>query len=139
MLSTKPSLNLADSPLPDFPAFLPDPLVRLPRPTSQHIPTFTPLMCDQIVHIPVIDICSSGARETLRRLLISGSTQNSPQLIDVLPAMLSNAHENRNVIVAGSRGLYSGTRDVDVIANRIAAMGLVNFTAWDIEYGKCFR
>ncbi|KAM2499763.1 hypothetical protein PS1_041878 [Malus domestica] len=60
MLSTKPHLNLADSPLLDFPAFLPGPLVRLARPTSQHIPTFTPLMCDPIVHIPVIDICSSG-------------------------------------------------------------------------------
>ncbi|XP_068329039.1 uncharacterized protein [Pyrus communis] len=160
MLSTKPHLNLADSPLLDFPAFFPDPLVRLARPTSQQIPTFTPLMCDPIVHIPVIDICSSGqgylvsagptistaisplhsklanipetdsmlekgARETLR-LLISGSTQNGSQLIDVLPAMLSNAHENRNMLVAGSRGLYSGTRDVDVIANSIAAMGLVS-------------
>ncbi|TQD73333.1 hypothetical protein C1H46_041123 [Malus baccata] len=160
MLSIKPHLNLADSPLLDFPAFFPDPLVRLPRPTSQQIPTFTPLMCDPIVHIPVIDICSSGqgylvsagptistgisplhsklanipetdsmlekgARETLR-LLISGSTQNSSQLIDVLPAMLSNAHENRNMLVTGSRGLYSGTRDVDVIANSIAAMGLVS-------------
>ncbi|KAM1141508.1 hypothetical protein ACFX19_042161 [Malus domestica] len=160
MLSIKPHLNMADSPLLDFPAFFPDPLVRLPRPTSQQIPTFTPLMCDPIVHIPVIDICSSGqgylvsagptistgisplhsklanipetdsmlekgARETLR-LLISGSTQNSSQLIDVLPAMLSNAHENRNMLVTGSRGLYSGTRDVDVIANSIAAMGLVS-------------
>ncbi|KAM1162421.1 hypothetical protein ACFX2B_001395 [Malus domestica] len=161
MLTTKPPLHLADSPLLDFPAFLPDPLVRLPRPSSQQIPTFIPLMCDPIVHIPVIDICSSGqgylvsagpaistaisplhsklvnipetdsmlekgARETLRRLLISGSTQNSSQLMDVLPAMITTAHENRNMLVTGSRGLYSGTRDVDVIANSIAAMGLVS-------------
>ncbi|BBG98038.1 hypothetical protein Prudu_007337 [Prunus dulcis] len=137
MLTTKPPLNLADAPLVDFPAFLPDPLVRLPRPTSQQIPTFTPLMCDPIVHIPVIDICSSGqgylvsagpaistaisplhpklvsipetdsmvekgARETLRRLLMSGSTESGSQLIDVLPAMLSNAHENRNLLVGGA-------------------------------------
>ncbi|KAI5346533.1 hypothetical protein L3X38_014412 [Prunus dulcis] len=163
MLTTKPPLNLADAPLVDFPAFLPDPLVRLPRPTSQQIPTFTPLMCDPIVHIPVIDICSSGqgylvsagpaistaisplhpklvsipetdsmvekgARETLRRLLMSGSTQSGSQLIDVLPAMLSNAHENRNLLVGGSLGLYSGNRDVDVIANSIAAMGLVSLS-----------
>ncbi|KAM1780231.1 hypothetical protein ACFX13_042187 [Malus domestica] len=68
-----------------------------------------------------------GARETMRRLLISGSTQNSSQLIDVLPTMLTNAHENRSMLVPGSRGLYSGTRDVDVIANSIAAMGLLKF------------
>ncbi|KAM5556615.1 hypothetical protein ABKV19_024147 [Rosa sericea] len=163
MLTAKPPLNLADCPLLDFPAFLPDPLIRLPRPTSQQIPTFNPLICDPIVHIPVMDICSSGqgylvsagpaistgipplhsnlmnplipqtdsmlekgARETLRRLLISGSTQSSSPLMDVLPAMLTNADENRNMLVSGSRGLYTGTSDVDVIANSIAAMSMVS-------------
>ncbi|XP_050385954.1 uncharacterized protein LOC126802378 [Argentina anserina] len=163
MLTAKPPLNLADCPLLDFPAFLPDPLIRLPMPTSQQIPTFNPLICDPIVHIPVIDICSSGqgyfvsagpaistgipplhsnlinplipqtdsmlekgARETLRRLLISGSTQNSSPLMDVLPAMLTNGDENRNMLVAGSRGLYTGSSDVDVIANSIAAMSMVS-------------
>ncbi|KAL3650231.1 hypothetical protein CASFOL_006634 [Castilleja foliolosa] len=29
-------------------------------PTSQQLSTFTPLMCDPIVHIPVINVCSSG-------------------------------------------------------------------------------
>ncbi|XP_004307614.1 PREDICTED: uncharacterized protein LOC101294017 [Fragaria vesca subsp. vesca] len=163
MLTAKPTVNLSDCPLLDFPAFLPDPLIRLPRPTSQQIPTFNPLICDPIVHIPVIDICSSGqgylvsagpaistgipplhsnlmnplipqtdsmlengARETLRRLLISGSTQSSSPLMDVLPAMFTNGDENRNMLVAGSRGLYSGTSDVDVIANSIAAMSMVS-------------
>lgn len=163
MLTAKPPLTLVDSPLLDFPAFLPDPLVRLPRPSSQQIPTFTPLMCEPIVHIPVIDICSSGqgylvsagpaistgipplhsnlmnplipqtdsmlekgARETLRRLLISSSTQSNSPLMDVLPAMLSNANENQNMLVAGSRGLYAGTRDVGAIAKSIAAMSMVS-------------
>lgn len=54
------SLSLADLPPLDFPAFLPDPLVSLPRSASQQIPTFTPLICDPIVHIPIIDVCSTG-------------------------------------------------------------------------------
>lgn len=53
-------LNLVDSPSVDFPALFPEPLVRLPLKTSQQIPTFTPLFCDPIVHVPVIDVCSSG-------------------------------------------------------------------------------
>lgn len=164
LLTQTPPFNLVDSPSVDFPAFMPDPLVRLPRPTSQQIPTFTPLMCDPIVHIPVIDVCSSGqgylvsagptisttipplhpklvsplipktdsvveksARETLR-LLISGSSQTSSPLLDVLPAVLTNADDNSSMFVTGSRGLYSGTRDVDVIASSIAAMGLVSLS-----------
>lgn len=147
-----------------FPALLPDSMVRLPIQTSKQIPIFTPLMCDPIVHIPVIDVCSSGqgylvsagpaistaipplhpnlvnplipetesmvekgARETLR-LLISGSTQTNPPLMGVFPAVLTNADQNQSIFVAGSRGLYSGTRDVDVIANSIAAMGLVSLS-----------
>ncbi|GMP73877.1 hypothetical protein CsSME_00031476 [Camellia sinensis var. sinensis] len=50
------------SPPLDFPTLLPEPLVRLPlsRSSSPQILPFTPLMCDPIVHIPVIDVCSSG-------------------------------------------------------------------------------
>lgn len=166
LLAQTPPYNLVESTsmdfpafMPDhFPAFMPDPLVRFPRPTSQQIPTFTPLMCDPIVHIPVIDVCSSGqgylvsagptlsstipplhpnlvnplipktdsvveknARETLR-LLINGSSQTN------LPAVLTNANESPGMFVTGSRGLYSGTRDVDVIASSIAAMGLVSLS-----------
>ncbi|KAJ0046915.1 hypothetical protein Pint_06436 [Pistacia integerrima] len=160
LLAPTPPLNLADIPSLDFPAFLPDPLVRLQVPSSQQIPTFTPLMCDPIVHIPVIDVCSSGqgylvsagpgisttipplhpklvnpmitesesvvengARETLR-LLISGSTQTNPPLIDVLPAVLTNVDENQSIFLAGSRGLYCGTRDVDAIGKSIALVSL---------------
>ncbi|XP_017430395.2 uncharacterized protein LOC108338168 [Vigna angularis] len=161
------STNLLDPVQPlsasmDFPPFLPDPLVRMSLPTSQQIPTFTPLMCDPIVHVPVIDVCSSGqgylvsagpamstsipplhpnlvkplipesdavvkgARETLR-LLISGSSQNQQMIRDTLPAILTNPDEKQNnILVAGSRGLYTGTRDINVFANSIAAMGLVS-------------
>uniref|UniRef100_A0A2N9H1H8 Uncharacterized protein n=1 Tax=Fagus sylvatica TaxID=28930 RepID=A0A2N9H1H8_FAGSY len=161
LLTSTPPFNLGEAPL-NFPALLPDTFVRFPLQTSQQIPTFTPLMCDPIVHIPVIDVCSSGqgylvsagpaisttipplhsklvnplipetdsmvekgARETLR-LLISGSTQTNPPLMDVLPAVLTNADQSRSIFVSGSRGLYSGTRDVNVIANSFAAMGLVS-------------
>ncbi|XP_045828742.1 uncharacterized protein LOC123920523 isoform X2 [Trifolium pratense] len=156
-------LNLGSS--MDFPPFFPEPLVRMSLPTSQQIPTFTPLMCDPIVHVPIIDVCSSGqgylvsagpamstsipplhpnlvnplisesdavvkgARETLR-LLIGGSSQGNQQvMIDPFPAILTNLNENQNnVLVAGSRGLYTGTRDINVIANSIAAMGLVSLS-----------
>ncbi|XP_044461765.1 uncharacterized protein LOC123193057 [Mangifera indica] len=160
LLAPTSPLNLADIPSLDFPAFLPDPLVRLQVSSSQQIPTFTPLICDPIVHIPVIDVCSSGqgylvsggpgistsipplhpklvnpmipesesvvengARETLR-LLISGSSQSNPPLIDVLPAVLSNVDENQNILLAGRRGLYCGTRDVDAIGKSIALVSL---------------
>ncbi|XP_059666376.1 uncharacterized protein LOC132312140 isoform X2 [Cornus florida] len=163
-------LNLSDLPCMDFPPFLPEPLVRLPlsRPISQHIPIFTPLVCDPIVHIPVIDVCSSGqgylvsaapaistaisplhpklmnplipetdsvvdkgARETLR-LLISSSSQTIPPLMDVFPSVLTSTNEKPSIFVTGSRGLYSGTRDVDAISNSIAAMGLVTLSEGSI-------
>ncbi|KAG5053025.1 hypothetical protein JHK87_005223 [Glycine soja] len=163
------SANLLDPVHPlstsmDFPPFFPDPLVRMSLP-SQQIPTFTPLMCDPIVHVPVIDVCSSGqgylvsagpamspsipplhpnlvkplipesdavvkgARETLR-LLLSGSSQGNQQMMrDTLPAILTNPDEKQNnILVAGSRGLYTGTRDINAIANSIAAMGLVSLS-----------
>ncbi|KAK7276362.1 hypothetical protein RIF29_17501 [Crotalaria pallida] len=149
----------------DFPPFLPDPLLRMSLPTSQQIPTFTPLMCDPIVHVPVIDVCSSGqgylvsagpamstsipplhpklvkplisesdavvkgARETLRLLISSSSQGNHQMMMDPLPAILTNPDDKQNnLLVTGSRGLYTGTRDIDVIANSIAAMGLVSFS-----------
>lgn len=171
LLTPAPSLTLADVPSLDFPALLPDPLVRLPMPSSQQIPTFTPLICDPIVHIPVIDVCSSGqgylvsagptisstipplhpklvnplipepdsmmekgARETLR-LLISSSSQVNPQLMDVLPAVLMNTDEKKSVLATGSRSLYTGTKDVDVIANSIATMGLVSLSGSSMGNG----
>ncbi|KAK4799877.1 hypothetical protein SAY86_025242 [Trapa natans] len=57
---TTESVGLADLPPFDFPAFLPDLPFSLPRSASQQVLTFTPLICDPIVHIPVIDVCSTG-------------------------------------------------------------------------------
>ncbi|XP_039070560.1 uncharacterized protein LOC120217541 [Hibiscus syriacus] len=161
LLKPTPPLDLTDITSLDFPAFLPEPLVRLPIANSQQIPTFTPLICDPIVHIPFINFCSSGGqgylvsvgpslsttippshpqlvntesvvekgdRETLR-LLISGSTQSNPPLIDVLPAVLTSADVKKGILVAGSCGLYSGTRDVSAIAKGIAAVSLVTLSS----------
>lgn len=162
LLSQAHPLNLSTA--MDFPPFLPDPLVRMSLPTSQQIHTFTPLICDPIVHVPVIDVSSGpgyfvsggpalstsiipplhpnlvkpmipesdsvikGARETLRLLMSSSSPANQP-VMDALPAVLTNSVDKQtNILVAGSRGLYTGTRDIGVIANSIAAMGLVSLS-----------
>lgn len=165
LLASKPSLNLAEVPPLDFPPLLPEPLIRLPltMPTSQQILTYTPLICDPIVHIPVIDVCSSGqgylvstglamstsvsplnanlmdpqipdaesmlekgARDTLR-FLINSSNQPNSQLLEVFNPVLSSSDDKQNLLAVGSRGLYSGSRDVDAIANCMTAMGLVSF------------
>ncbi|KAG9160769.1 hypothetical protein Leryth_008605 [Lithospermum erythrorhizon] len=60
LLSSIPPLNVVELPPLEFPPLFPEPLVRSQVSTSQQILTFTPLMCDSIVHIPVIDVCSSG-------------------------------------------------------------------------------
>ncbi|KAL2558066.1 hypothetical protein Fot_02805 [Forsythia ovata] len=153
LLASKPSLNLAEVPFVDFPPLLPEPLVRLPltTPTSQQFSTYTPLICDPIVHIPIIDVYSSGqgylvstgpaisttipdaeslvekgARETLR-FLINSSNQPNPQLLDVLHPVLTSSYDKQNLLAVGSRGLYTGSRDIDAIANCMTAMGLVSF------------
>ncbi|KAG5557914.1 hypothetical protein RHGRI_007982 [Rhododendron griersonianum] len=157
-------LSVTDFPPIDFPPLLPDPLVRfpLPRSSSQQIPTFTPLMCDSIVHIPFIDVCSSGqgylvsagpaisttitplhptlvnplgqetdsvvekgARETLR-LLLSSSSQTNQQLMNVFPSVLTSTDEKQSILVAGSRGFYTGAGNIGAIANSISAIGLVS-------------
>ncbi|CAA0811114.1 Unknown protein [Striga hermonthica] len=124
LLLSKPLLNVAELPPLDFPSLVPEPVVRLPN--SRQLPTFTPLVCDPIVHVPVIDVFSSGylatslpggesavekgARETLRMLVNGSSSQGS------------NVEQN----VFG--GLYSGTRDVvaaSMSAAAAATVGLV--------------
>ncbi|GJR85411.1 reverse transcriptase domain-containing protein, partial [Tanacetum coccineum] len=117
LLTPKPTLNLDE-----IPPFLPEPLVRLPlsMSSSQQILIFTPLMTDPIVHILVMDICSSIQAylpkcKRYTKLLISGSSQ--------LSSVLGNVDGKQNVIAAGSRGLYGGATVVKhAIANSIAAM-----------------
>ncbi|PAN09159.1 hypothetical protein PAHAL_2G000600 [Panicum hallii] len=62
-----PNLDTTDLPSLNLPSILHDPLLHLPLPTSpliplhgSQVPTFTPLMSDPIVHVPVIDVCSAG-------------------------------------------------------------------------------
>ncbi|OVA17663.1 hypothetical protein BVC80_1835g33 [Macleaya cordata] len=169
LVPPNPTPNLSDVPSLCIPALLPDPVVRVPLPvssfitmsSSQQVPNFTPLICDPIVHIPIIEVCSSGdqgylvstdpaisttisplypslmnqlipeaesvvekgARKTLRMLL--GSSQTKPQL-EVRPDVMASTGEKHRKLVLGSRGLYTGTRDVAVIANHVAAIGFVS-------------
>lgn len=129
--------DFADIPSLDFPALLPDSVVRSPLPissfvtvsSSPQIPIFSPLMCDPIVHIPVLDFCSSG-----QAYLVSAGPatmiQETESMVDknareTLCRLLSSTQTNTDMLV-GSRGLYSGTRDIECIANSMAAMGLVS-------------
>ncbi|KAI3799981.1 hypothetical protein L1987_35287 [Smallanthus sonchifolius] len=154
LLTPKPTLNLDE-----IPPFLPEPLIRLPISvsTSQQIPLFTPLMTDPIVHIPVIDICSSGQAylvsggpamnvtiPPLHQALVSPLIQETDSIAEKsardtlrllisgssqLPSVLAHVDGNQNVLASGSRGLYGGATDVNhAIANSIAAMGLVSLS-----------
>ncbi|KAI3809127.1 hypothetical protein L1987_25096 [Smallanthus sonchifolius] len=155
LLIPKPCLTLDE-----IPPFLPEPTVRLPisMSTSQQIPIFTPLMTDPIIHIPVIDICSSGQAylvsagpamnvtiPPLHQARISPLIQETDSMVEKsardtlqlliggssqLPSVLANVAGNQNVLAPGSRGLYGGAMD-DVnhaIANSIAAMGMVSLS-----------
>lgn len=100
-------LNLVDSPSVDFPALFPEPLVRLPLNSSQQIPTFTPLFCDPIVHVPVIDVCSAGQGY----LVSAGPTISTsipplhPKLVGpMIPAtdVEKDARETLRLLISGS-------------------------------------
>ncbi|KAK1270235.1 hypothetical protein QJS04_geneDACA007585 [Acorus gramineus] len=165
-----PTLDLPEISSLSFPSRFPLPVSSfITIPSTQQIPTFTQIMSDPIVHIPVIHVCSSGqgylvsagptisttispllpnsplipepesvaeknARETLRMLM---GTAPGPQLMEVLPAVLTGTDDSlsffqrvtQNPMVAGSRGLYSGTQDVDAVANCISSMALASSVA----------
>ncbi|KAM0889353.1 hypothetical protein ACQ4PT_027746 [Festuca glaucescens] len=177
--SISAKLDTTDPPTLNFPSILHDPvptfpLLHLPLPTSplvslhgSQVPTFTPLMSDPIVHVPVIDMCSSGqaylvscgpsitsavpllpslnplvpeteslversARETLMRLIASTPPSSHPQLINILPAVLTDVPENIsrsanvNMHVGVHRNdiLLSSSWGANVIGSGIAAMEL---------------
>lgn len=169
-----PPLDLAAIPPLEFPTLVSDPLSRLPfsKQSSQQIPTFVPLMCDPIVHIPIVDVCSSGqgylvsagpalatnipplhpklvgpmmpesesivekgARETLRLLIANSGSQPSASLMEVLPAVLNE--DKKAVVVAGSRGLYSGTSDVGAIVSSFACVGLSSISERPMKVKGC--
>ncbi|KAF2296219.1 hypothetical protein GH714_036820 [Hevea brasiliensis] len=126
LLTPAPPLSLADVPSLKLPALLPDPLLRLPMPGSQQIPTFTPLMCDPIVHIPVIDVCSSG-----QGYLVSAGPAISSTIPPLHPKLVNPLIPEPDSVglhVTGSRGLYTGSSDVNAIANSMATIGLVSLS-----------
>lgn len=112
LLVSKTPLNVSEVvPSLDLPPLLPEPLVRFPLslPTSQQIPTFTPLMCDPIVHIPVIDVCSSG-----QGYLVSAGPAISSAIPSLHPTLVSplipegdsmvekGARETLRMLISGS-------------------------------------
>lgn len=70
-------------------------------------------------------VVEKGARETLR-LLISSSSQTNQQLMNVFPSVLTSTDEKQSILVAGSRGFYTGAGNIGAIANSISAIGLVS-------------
>lgn len=102
LLVSKTPLNMSEMvPSLDLPPLLPESLVRFPLslPTSQQIPTFTPLMCDPIVHIPVIDVCSSG-----QGYLVSAGPAISSAIPSLHPTLVSPLlPEGETMVEKGAR------------------------------------
>ncbi|RRT59354.1 hypothetical protein B296_00023880 [Ensete ventricosum] len=99
-----------------LPTLIPDALVpasfsvsSLTLPCSQQLPMFTPFISDPIVHIPVIDFCSSGPG-----YLVSAGSTISSVLSPLLPGLVSplipkvesaiekNARETLKMLMASS-------------------------------------
>lgn len=151
---SKPPSESNELPPLDLPTILPaSSFVSMSN--QPQVVSFSPFIAEPIVHIPVMDVCSSGpgylvsagpaisstipllpkltnnplapetestaeknARETLRMLM--ASTPSNPQLMNVLPAVLTSVDENISFIhgkkqgltVSGSKGLYARYEDV---------------------------
>ncbi|PKA52007.1 hypothetical protein AXF42_Ash008236 [Apostasia shenzhenica] len=90
--TSKLPICLPELPPLKFPALLSCPVSSVsPLPSSQNIPTFTPFMSDPIVHIPVIDVCSSG-----QGYLVSAG----PAISSAIPP-LPISHVSRQLIPPG--------------------------------------
>ncbi|KAK1355187.1 hypothetical protein POM88_048443 [Heracleum sosnowskyi] len=132
MLAPEASLIFSEYSSLEFPPSLPEPSVRLPLslPSAQQTATYNPLMCDPIVHIPVIGICSSGLG-----YLVSAGAAISTKVPPLHPA-LTNSSIPESSLVIGNRaretlhsvalGLYDVSTNVGVIASNIAAVKLVS-------------
>ncbi|XP_048495581.1 uncharacterized protein LOC104903675 isoform X2 [Beta vulgaris subsp. vulgaris] len=100
MLPQFPPLDLVSGSSLEFPSLLSDPLTRLSfSKQSTQLPTFTPLMCDPIVHIPVVDFCSSG-----QGYLVSAG----PGIASSIPPLYPNLvgpimTENESMLEKGAR------------------------------------
>ncbi|GAB2299622.1 hypothetical protein Dimus_033686 [Dionaea muscipula] len=101
LLTQSMPFGLSDTPSLDFPDIMPDPILHHPfsKQSSQQVPTFTPLMCDPIVHIPVIDFCSSG-----QGYLVSAGPAVATSIPPLLPKLVSPLiSESESVVDKGAR------------------------------------
>lgn len=106
-----PPLDLSEGPALDLDLPLIFPLPSFAAKSSaQQIPTFTPFMSDPIVHVPVIDVCSSGCQGYL---VSAGPTISSavpplhpgivsPLLPEAESAAEKNARETLRMLMAAS-------------------------------------
>ncbi|KAJ6809021.1 uncharacterized protein M6B38_164100 [Iris pallida] len=82
-----------NNPTLKFPSLLPEAYIHHPlpvsslitMPSSKQIPTFTPYMSDPIVHIPVIDVCSSG-----QGYLVNTGSSMPSSIPPMLPSFVSH-------------------------------------------------
>ncbi|KAK8952154.1 hypothetical protein KSP39_PZI004178 [Platanthera zijinensis] len=124
LTTSKYSFEVTELPSLKLPAsLLPDPLLHFPMPISsicslpcsQQIATFTPFMSDPIVHLPMIDICSSGQGYLFNAgPSISASHPPLPinlanhQLIPPMESLVEkNARETLRVLMASTPTLSS--------------------------------
>ncbi|KAM0941416.1 hypothetical protein DsansV1_C17g0148501 [Dioscorea sansibarensis] len=92
LVSSRPPTGVTERPSMGPPNLLNEPLFPLPftapvlvtTPLSQQIPTFTPLISDPIVHIPIIDVCSSG-----QGYLVSAGPAISSAIPPLLPSVVN--------------------------------------------------
>ncbi|KAE9596179.1 hypothetical protein Lalb_Chr17g0346601 [Lupinus albus] len=101
---------------------------------STSIPQLHPKLVKPL--ISESDAVVKGARETLRLLVCGSSQGNQKVMMDPFPAILTNSNgKQNNILVAASCGLYNDTRDIDVITNSIAAMGLASLSGVSMGEG----
>ncbi|CAH2058673.1 unnamed protein product [Thlaspi arvense] len=140
-----PSSPLDLSDIPPLPLVHHIPISGSSSSSSSSQQMMIPLMCDPIVHIPVMDICSSGQAY----LVSAGATGMIPTSIPPLPVendslVEKGARETLRLLISGanattsaplnhhgSRGLYSGTRDVSGGVSLFAPIGLQQPSAGD--------
>ncbi|CAL9150651.1 unnamed protein product [Musa hybrid cultivar] len=122
------TIDVAELQTLTLPSLVPDPLGPAPLsvssltlPCSQQLPIFTPFMSDPIVHIPLIDVCSSG-----QGYLVTAGPAISTVISPLLPNLVNplipktesvvekNARETLEMLLA-SAPIASGPRLMNVL------------------------